>query len=113
MKWMTNMYARVRCNMYASGYEQFGRKNLLAYMVVTFATLQLLISALNAEAPRKAVVCFGEEEGLDVKWMKKWMKKKQKGQQIQQFGRKDLLLSMFVTLDTIHLLMSTLNALAS
>jgi len=38
--------------------------------------------------------------------------KKQKGQQIQQFGRKDLLLSMFVTLDTIHLLMSTLNALA-
>ena len=39
-------------------YQQLARKDLLRYMVVTLDTTQLLRSALNEEASRKAVV-FG------------------------------------------------------
>jgi hypothetical protein len=47
------------------------RKDILYLMLVTLDTTQLLRSALNEEAPEKAVV-FGrrKKKGSDVKWTK-------------------------------------------
>ena len=47
------------------------RKDLLLYIFVTLDTTHLLMSALNALAPEKAVV-FGRrsKKGSDVKWTK-------------------------------------------
>ena len=47
------------------------RKDVLPHKVVTLDTTQLLMSALNALAPQKAVV-FGrrKKKGSDVKWTK-------------------------------------------
>jgi len=39
-------------------YQQFAKKDVLRCMFVTLVTTQLLMSALNKEAPEKAVV-FG------------------------------------------------------
>ena len=43
-------------------YQQFARKDVLPPMSVTLDTTQLLISALNALALKKAIVFFWEEE---------------------------------------------------
>ena len=52
-------------------YQQLARKDLLPSMFVTRDTTHLLMSALNAAAPAKAVV-FGrrKKKGSDVKWTK-------------------------------------------
>jgi hypothetical protein len=75
-------------------------------MVVTLDTTQLLRSALNEEASRKAVV-FGRR----MKKGKMWNGpiKTTKDHNYQQFARKDVLPCRFVTLDTTHWLMSALN----
>jgi hypothetical protein len=48
-------------------YQQFARKDVLRDMLVTLDTTHLLRSALNEEAPQKAVV-FGKrkKKGLDA-----------------------------------------------
>jgi len=52
-------------------YQHLARQDLLLSKVVTLDTSHLLISALNALAPKKAVV-FGrrKKKGSDVKWTK-------------------------------------------
>ena len=52
-------------------YQQLARKDLLPPMFVTLDTTHLLMSALNEEAPLKAVV-FGrrKKKESDVKWTK-------------------------------------------
>ena len=52
-------------------YQQFARQDVLYCMFVTLDTTQLLRSALNEEAPEKAVM-FGrrKKKVLDVKWTK-------------------------------------------
>ena len=47
------------------------RKDVLLCKVVTLDTTQLLMSALNNEAPLKAVVFWRrKKKGSDVKWTK-------------------------------------------
>jgi len=43
-------------------YQQLAKQDLLHCMSVTLDTTQLLMSALNKEAPQKAVVCFGRRK---------------------------------------------------
>ena len=67
----------VRCEMDQNkttkdhNYQQLARQDVLPHMFVTLDTTQLLRSALNEEAPEKAVV-FGrrKKKGSDVKWTK-------------------------------------------
>jgi len=63
---------KVRCEMNQinqqrnHNYQQLARKDVLLCKVVTLDTTQLLISALNEEAPSKAVV-FGRKKKKVVK----------------------------------------------
>jgi hypothetical protein len=65
------------------------------------------MSALNAAAFQKAVVFLGGERRKGKMW--NGPNKTTKDHNYLQLARKDLLLPMFVTLDTTHLLMSALN----
>jgi hypothetical protein len=78
-------------------------------MFVTLDTTQLLMSALNALALRKAVV-FGRREEESVR-CENGPNKTTKDHNYQHLARQDLLPPMSVTLDTTQLLMSALNAL--
>jgi len=68
---------RVRCEMDQikttkdHHYQQLARKDVPLFILVTLDTSHWLISALNEEAPAKAVV-FGRRKtkGSDVKWIK-------------------------------------------
>ena len=91
-------------------YPQFSKKDLLDFMSVTLDTSHLPMSTLNKEAPWKAVVCLGggrRNVRCEIDQIKQ-----QKEHHYQQLARKVVLLYRLVTLDTSHLLISTLNAWA-
>ena len=110
---------RIRCEMDQikttkdHHYQQLARKDLLLprpglYIdsPPTLDTSHLLMSPLNKEAPLKAVV-FGRRKKKSQMW--NGPNKTTKDHNYQQLARKDLLLAIYFTLDTSHLLMSVLN----
>ena len=90
-------------------YQQLARQDLLPPKVVTLDTSHLLRSALNALSFSKAVV-FGRRKKKGQMWNGPNITTKD--HYYQQLAKKHVLFSKDVTLDTSHLLMSALNALA-